>query len=67
MADRITVQLTPDAAAKLKKLVSRTRRTQAAIVATALSLMEYIESETAKGKEVIIKDSKGNEVKLKRL
>ena len=65
--DRITVALTSDAMAKLRRLVSRTGRNQTEVVNKALGIMEYIEGETRKGRKLIIRDARGREEEVKLL
>lgn len=64
---RITFEVRGPNMAKLKALVSRTGKNQSDIVNRAIELLEYVESEARKGKEVIIRDKKGGEQAVKFL
>lgn len=74
MADRIIIQLTPAVTAKLKKLTDRTGRSKTSIVNDAVMFMKFLSDEGClpdanlrKGVMLIIRDSDGNEKRVKFL
>jgi hypothetical protein len=65
--DRITVALIPKASDDLQRLQDRTGLSKTDIANRAISLYEFIESQSQAGKELIVRDPKTGESQLIRL
>jgi hypothetical protein len=65
-AERITVALTPQAAADLQKLLDRTGQGKTDIVNRAISLYEFINAQMSAGHELIVRNQVTGETQLIR-
>jgi len=57
--DRITVSLTPKAAASLTSLQDRTGLSKTDLVNRAIALYEFAEAQFAAGREILVRDPDG--------
>jgi hypothetical protein len=62
--ERITVALIPKVASELQHLLSTTGLSKTDVVNRAISLYEFIQSQTDAGKAVIIRDQETGETQL---
>ncbi|SMD14766.1 hypothetical protein [Kibdelosporangium aridum] len=65
VVDRVNVVLIEQAALALAKLLERTKFKKVDIVNRALTIYEYIDAEMREGNELVIRDPKGSEQRLK--
>jgi hypothetical protein len=67
IVDRITVALVPKASEGLQHLMTSTGFTKTDVVNRAITLYEYIDSQLAEGRDLILRDPKTGETQIIRL
>ncbi len=67
VVDRITVALVPKASQALQQLMVSTGLSKTDVVNRAISLYEYVDSETQEGHEFLLRDPKTGETQIIRL
>ena len=67
IVDRITVALVPKASEGLQHLTATTGLSKTDVVNRAITLYEYIDSQLADGRDLILRDAKTGETQIIRL